>query len=77
MAAASSTSPSLPFRFTLRQVVFGLPARFFSVSRSFEEDLSAFLAEFQVVHELRVKVSGRTKPDLSTTASKCTLYKLL
>ena len=34
----------LSFRVTLRQIVFDLPARFFSVSRSFQEDLSAFLA---------------------------------
>ena len=34
----------MSFRVILRQVAFGLPARFSSVSRSFEEDLSAFLA---------------------------------
>ena len=32
------------FRVILRQVVSGLPAKFFSVSRFFWEDLSAFLA---------------------------------
>ena len=32
------------FRVILRQVVSGLPVRFFSVNRSFQEDLSTFLA---------------------------------
>ena len=46
MVAASSTSPGCLYclELTLRQLVFGLPARVFSVSRSFEEDLSASLA---------------------------------
>ena len=44
--AATSTSPTCLnlFRVKLRQVFSGLPARLFSVSRSFQEDLSAFLA---------------------------------
>ena len=50
------TSPGCLYRlefisFTLRQVVSGLPARLFSANRSFQEDLSAFLARvsrFQV-----------------------------
>ena len=53
-AAASSSSPGCLYRlefilFTLRQVISGLPARSFSVSRSFRKIWVVTAPEFQVV----------------------------